>query len=120
MSHTEQQLLFNRFMHIYNTELPHKSLSDKVPADIYASSSKRYPRKDKDPEYPDDFFLERVDKRGGIRFAANHGMLSPLLAGQIIGLKCIEQRSFDLFFGTVYLGELTHKGFKPLRHKSST
>lgn len=108
----QQQTHFDVFRKRYNTLRPHEALNNKTPADIYCESTKRYPCKDKDPVYPEDYFVERVDASGGLRFAASAGHLSKLLAGQIIGLQRIEQRSFDCYFGPIYLGRLTHKGFK--------
>lgn len=117
----EQQRHYERFRRMYNEERPHQSLGGRVPADVYQPSTRRYPKKDVDPVYPDNDFVIRVGTDGRLRFAGHHFFLSKVLASELVGCRQVEpdsRRLWDIYFGPVYLGRLNPKGFRPsLRHK---
>jgi transposase InsO family protein len=107
----QQQVLFDDFMHIYNTERPHQALNNDVPADRYVRSTRYYPARLADPTYAHDFFVERVGKRGALRFGGTSDKITPLLAGELVGLERIDYRLWKVFFGPVPLGTFSPKGF---------
>lgn len=112
----EQQRHFEAFRNMFNHERPHDALNGKVPAQIYAASTRRYPRRLEDPSYPSEFFVDRLGTKGELRFQGHHLALTDLLAEQLIGLQRVEQQTWNLYFGPVFLGVLNPKGFRVQKH----
>lgn len=108
----EQQRHFDCFRLTYNTKRPHQALNNRVPADVYVSSVKRYPVRLRDPKYEDRFFPERLGTRGNLRFMGTSDCITPLLGKELVGLLQIEPRIWEVYFGTHYLGFWNKKGFQ--------
>lgn len=118
----EQQLEFFRFQQEYNTERPHEALANKTPHSVYAPSPRHYPVRIRDLEYANDYLVERADENGMLRFQGQRVRLTPALTNELVGLKPVEHRTWQLFFGPVQLGTLSPKGFrafKPARTPTS-
>ena len=113
----DQQHDFDTFTKRFNTERPHQALNDRTPEDVYVPSTRPYPTKLRDPEYPDEFFLDRVGTDGALRFQGTTARISTVLAGQLVGLQRLEGRTWEVFFGPVYLGVWNLKGFRPRTRK---
>ena len=56
--------------------------------------------------YPDDMLVRVVKSQGDISWKARHIYLSETLAGEPIGLRQIDERIFDIYFGPIRLAQL--------------
>lgn len=113
----KQQLCFDRFRKLYNEQRPHQALGDDVPNSRYVASPRRYPCRLRDPDYPDDYTVERLGTKGELWVQGQWVVLTPLLANLCVGLNRIGQQSHVVYFGPVPLGIVDAKGFHLLRKK---
>jgi transposase InsO family protein len=107
-----QQSRFDQFRQIRNVQRPHQALADKTPAEIYHSSSRPYPVKIEEPDYPAHFEVRSVHRKGEIKFRGRVLFLSEALRGQRIGLEEFEDGRWSLFFAQVLLGRLHERDFR--------
>ena len=56
--------------------------------------------------YPDDMHLRWVKHQGDIKWKQRHVYLSATLAGQLVGLRQIDEDLWDIYFGPVRLAQL--------------
>ena len=101
-----QQRAFDAFRREYNDERPHESLGQKPPATAYNKSSRPYPKKLAAIEYGDDFVLRRVTGAGAFSWNGRKIFASTTLAGEVVGLKQVADRTWDIFFGPIRLGAM--------------
>jgi transposase InsO family protein len=115
MNSLQQQAKFDAFITEYNTERPHEALGMKVPAEVYAPSSRVY-RGIGDLEYP---FHDRditVTSCGRICMHRKKINLSIVLAGQKLGIKEVDEGIWLVSFMHYDLGyiDLEQKTLQPL------
>ena len=67
----KQQRKLNPFQQRYNHERPHEALSGDFPAERWQPSSKEYPSRLPQPEYPGHFEVRRVSTCGTFRLKVN-------------------------------------------------
>jgi len=105
----QQQERFDRFIEEFNQIRPHEALDQKPPAQVYKSSSRLYPEKPAEPEYPlhDDVLL--VSKTGSITLCRKHYFISTALGGQPIGLREEEAGHWSIAFMNLELGYIDPK-----------
>lgn len=103
---SKQQKAFNVFRREYNEERPHEALGMKAPARFYAASPRSYPKKLVELEYPRAHLLRRVSDIGVMSWEGHRVFLSSVLAGQVVGLKQLDDTLWHLFFGPILLGAL--------------
>lgn len=101
-----QQRAFNRFRHEFNHERPHEALGQKPPATAYNASRRSYPKTLPDIEYPDDFELRSVATCGHFRWRGKSIWLSTTMAGEVVGLKPIDDGIYQVYFAHFLLGTL--------------
>jgi len=99
-----QQRAFRNFMAEFNHIRPHEALDGAVPADLYRSSPRPFPKRLEPITYPGHFETRLVSYNGGIRWYANRVPVSRLLAGHNVGLEEIDHGLFDVYFGPIWLG----------------
>lgn len=107
-----QQRSFSRFRAVFNHERPHQALNDTVPAQWYRRSSRAYPAKLPEVEYPGHFEVRRVRTSGQIKWQGAFVYLSEALVGEPVGLDAVSDRHWMVRFGPIELGLLdsrTHK-----------
>lgn len=112
-SMTAQQRCFNDFQTAYNEQRPHQALDMTPPATHYTASSRRYPERLPDIDYPGHFDVRRVAHSGLIYIGNRIVYVSHLLVGQDIGLEQLDERRWDAFFSFYRLGRIElplHKG----------
>jgi putative transposase len=99
----QQQARFDTFVAQYNRERPHQALDMKVPADVYARSSRRYCGLD-ELTYPfhDKTFM--VTQCGRICFNGRKVNLSHVFAGQNVGVTQVGERVWLVTFMRYDLG----------------
>ena len=103
-----QQRLFDRFRHHYNDVRPHEALGQKTPSSRYSSSPRALPAMLSSPSYPDTMKVRKLDEGGKFRPAGadNKIVLGALLSNEPIGLEPIDDDRWEIFYGSILLGEL--------------
>lgn len=83
----QQQERFDRFIDEFNRRRPHQAIDLRCPADLYVPSTRPFPERLVDPEYPthDDSLL--VHRCGHIYVGRRSYSLSRALAHQVVGLR---------------------------------
>ncbi len=104
-----QQRKFDLFRREYNFERPHEALGQRPPASVYTSSRKPMPSKLASPEYSPEELVRLVDHCGRIRWQMARVRISPLLAGEPIGARAVEDGRWQLRYGPVLLGILDER-----------
>lgn len=99
-----QQRAFDQFRQEYNQERPHAALQMKTPAELYVASSRSYPSRLAEPEYPDDWEVRRVRQCGRLRWLSQNIFVSRALAGEPVGLEPVEDDRWRVWFFDYPLG----------------
>ena len=99
----QQQAKFDDFMQEYNFERPHQALGMKYPAELYSSSVRPYQGLI-DPEYPFHDRTITVTHCGRICIGKRKISLSPVFAGQKLGIREIEDKIWLVSFMHYDLG----------------
>lgn len=99
-----QQLAFTRFRRTYNEERPHEALDMRTPAELYEPSTRPYPSKLPELEYPGGVKVRRVRKNGSIKWHGRPVFLGEALRGQAVGLEPVGDGTFEVHFGPLALG----------------
>lgn len=107
-----QQLAFDRFRRIYNDERPHESLAMKAPWTAYDRSSRRYPIKLREPEYPASFSVRSVNHKGALKWKGRMLYLAETLANEHVALEEIDNDCWRVFFADVALGVIEDTRFR--------
>jgi putative transposase len=101
-----QQQAFDRFRKEYNQERPHEALGQGLPTSRYLRSPRSYPLILPEMTYPDEMALRYVKSQGDISWKGRHIYLSQTLAGELVGLKQVTERLWNIYFGPVKLAQL--------------
>jgi len=94
----EQQKSFDFFLYDYNYERPHESLNQKTPSEVYRKSLRIYKEQILKPEYDCGHIVQQVHIHGDIRFNGQRYFLTELLRGQQVGLKQVDEDSWNIFY----------------------
>jgi len=111
-----QQRVFENYQREFNEERPHEALRMRTPAECYRPSARRYWGQNPDFEYGEGFQMRRVYAQGTFLWAAERIPLSPVLAGEIIGLREEEEDLFAVYCGRIFLGWLENRTRTFVRH----
>jgi putative transposase len=101
-----QQRRFGRFRQEYNFERPHESLGMRTPGEIYEPSSREYPAKLMEPEYPGHFEVRRVKKCGSIKWKGERIFVSEVLRHELVGLEEVDDDVWDVHFASAIVARL--------------
>jgi transposase InsO family protein len=101
-----QQRRFDVFLRDYNHRRPHEALGQRVPAAIYVDSTRRFPKRIPEPEYPPFFEVVTGKRWGRIVFRGIEYFLSTPLAGERVGFVEVEEGCFDVYFCRQLLGRI--------------
>jgi putative transposase len=101
-----QQRRFDSFRTEYNDERPHEAIGQRTPGSLYAASTRPFPRRLPEPEYPRGFLVEQVYDSGCIRLDGVTWYLSPCLAGELVGVENVGDGRWAVHFGPLALGIL--------------
>lgn len=101
----QQQERFDVFSEIFNKERPHEGLEMKTPGSVYRRSNREFPRVLHDPDYPEHEAICYVNSGGRVNpgFMKNFN-LSAILAGQLVGLRQVEEELWQVNFMNLNLG----------------
>lgn len=101
-----QQRVFNAFRDEYNHERPHEALGQTTPATTFNKSSRPYPKKLPELQYPEDYELRKLTSCGHFRWRGQVVWISTTLAGEVVGLKPVSDAVVEVYFGPILLGTL--------------
>lgn len=104
-----QQRRFSRFCREYNYERPHDALHDDVPANVYHSSPRPFPKRLPPLEYPGHLEIRRVSPSGVVSWRSEPLFLSEALAGEYVGFEEVDDGLWTIRFASVVLGRLTER-----------
>lgn len=104
-----QQLEFNRFRHVYNTERPHEALDLETPAMHYQVAERREVDHVPDVHYPAHFLLRTVNSNSGFRWKSRFVFLSQALMGERVGLEEIEDGLWSVWYRQFLIGRFDER-----------
>jgi len=99
----QQQSRFDEFIEVYNNDRPHQALSGRYPGEVYTPSPRVY-RPPEDPQYPFHDRTVRVTRCGRICIGHRKVNLSTVFAGQLVGIREVEDRIWLVSFMDYDLG----------------
>lgn len=101
-----QQVAFDRFRKEYNEERPHEALQMQTPSERYVRSEREYPARVAEPEYEEGMEVRRVQPLGYFSWDHRYVFLSGTLGGEVIGLRAVDERFYDICFAKFPIGRL--------------
>lgn len=101
-----QQRLFDRFRADYNHQRPHQALGQQPPVQVYRASSRRYPARMPEVEYPSHYEVRKVTSGGIFRWRSRVTFVSQCLVGERIGLVEVDDGLWRVYFAALELGIL--------------
>jgi transposase InsO family protein len=117
----QQQERFDLFREEYNVERPHEALGQKPPATLYERSPRPFPEHLPEPEYPLHDYVTPVSSSGHVRLRgpgrhSGHVYVAQALAGELVGVREVEDGHWLLTFMTLDLGVIDWpaRRFRPL------
>ena len=99
----QQQERFDEFIQVYNQERPHQALDGAYPGQLYTPSARVY-QPPPEPEYPFHDRTVRVTRCGRICIGRRKINLSNVFAGQLVGLREVEDQVWLVSFLDYDLG----------------
>jgi len=104
-----QQEAFDAFRREYNEQRPHEALGQRPPGDFYRPSTRDYPSRLLEPEYPDDWQKRKVSVGGQMKWNGSKIQISHALAEQVVGLRPIGEGLWTIYFASLELGQLDER-----------
>ena len=104
----QQQERFDRFIEVYNNERPHQALGGAYPGDVYTPSPRAY-APPAEPEYPFHDRTKLVTRCGRICLGRRKINLSSVFAGQLVGIREVDQDIWQVSFLEYDLGYFDEK-----------
>jgi transposase InsO family protein len=95
------------FQEEYNFERPHEALNMETPSSFYRVSKKVWDGKLRSPEYDKAMLVRKVGQNGGIWLKQTEYYLGVTLIGEYVGLQEIEEGKLKVYYGPLYLGQIT-------------
>lgn len=99
-----QQLQFDIFVEQFNHIRPHEALGQTPPARTYVRSSREYPKRLPEIEYPDTCEVRRVRSSGEIKWRGQWFFLSEALVGELVAFERVDDQCSVVRFGALDLG----------------
>jgi putative transposase len=109
-----QQQRHGRWLRIYNEERPHEALGQRVPAQLYHPSPRRY-QGVRPTDYPKRWEQRRVRRGGEIGWQGRRRFIGESFAGFMVGLKAAGPHHWQVYFYHLLLGELHQADTSGLR-----
>jgi transposase InsO family protein len=101
----QQQEMLDDFVQVFNHERPHDGINNKVPADIYHLSERKYPDVLTEPDYADCERVLTVSSCGKLGVGGKKRVfIGEALSQQPVGLKQIEEDLWAVCFMDYELG----------------
>lgn len=100
----------------YNRERPHEALAMQVPASLYRKSRRGLPKKLRHWRYARGWESRLVRGKGMISFNGRGRFIGEAFEGERVGLKRTRDGVWEVYFGTLQIGELwEHDGAPGIR-----
>jgi putative transposase len=99
----QQQQRFDTFVGIYNNQRPHQALGGAYPGDLYTPSARTY-EMPAEPDYPWHDRTIRVTRCGRICIGKRKINFSTVFAGQLVGIREVEDQIWLVSFMDYDLG----------------
>lgn len=107
-----QQHLFDQFRRYYNEQRPHEGLEQRCPLSCYHPSSRAYPERLPQLEYPSYYHCQKVSANGLAYWTGRRIYIGYLLAGEYVGLEEVAEGIWAVYFGPVRLGSFDERQTK--------
>jgi transposase InsO family protein len=104
LSFKAQQRRFDEFQKEYNEIRPHEALNQNVPSSLYRQSSRKFPNRLPEIEYPSHFRVFKAYPNGVISFSETQWYISGCLRNEFIGLESLDEDRWKVYFGHILLG----------------
>ena len=104
----QQQERFDQFIEVYNHERPHQALEGRYPGDLFTPSTRTY-QPAIEPEYPFHDRTVRITHCGRICIGKRKISLSRAFAGQLVGIREVEDQIWLVTFMEYDLGFFDEK-----------
>jgi len=105
-SFEEQIQRMRVFVEEYNFERPHEAIGQQTPGSIYTPSNRQWDGKLRSPEYDSGAMLRKVGASGCINYKQVYCYVAQILEGEYLKLEKIDNNTFNVFYGPVFLGVL--------------
>lgn len=106
---SSQQERFDHFRQAYNEQRPHEALGQRSPSEFYQSSSRPYPKRLPQPEYPGHYEVRYVHPGGWIKWQGTSLFLSEALGGEKVGLEEYDDGLWAVYFSTQRLARFDER-----------
>lgn len=104
-----QKIKFKEFTEYFNFIRPHESLNQKVPADIYRFSERKWDGHLRSPEYLENQITRKVMMSGCISWKGENLFMTEVLKGEYVGIKETINGNFEVSYGPIMLGTIGHE-----------
>ena len=106
----DAQRKFNEYREFYNNTRPHHALNLDTPAQHYCKSSRKYPDKISEWEYPEGYHIKHVNKDGYIKWNEKYYYLSEGFRKKNIAIRESHiENCVSLFFREFRIGRIDVK-----------
>jgi transposase InsO family protein len=102
----QQQRAFDAFRREFNNDRPHEALGQRPPRTVYTYSTRTFPRRLPEWEYPATYQLRRVTNTGMLHVDGRRLFLSSVLSHEVVGLKQVAEQVWQLRAGRLLLGTI--------------
>lgn len=99
-----QKIKFREFQEYFNFIRPHEALNQKVPADVYRFSERKWDGHLRAPEYLESQITRKVMISGCISLKGKNLFISEILAGEYVGVDETIDGNLEVRYGPIILG----------------
>ncbi len=107
-----QQRVFDEFREEFNHVRPHEALDDETPASVWRPSTRSYPNRIPEPEYPGHFIPRLVSNAGHFRLKSRQIFISNALKKQVVGLEEVDDGVWSIYYYDVLLARLDERDWR--------
>lgn len=113
-----QKIKFQEFQEYFNFIRPHEALNQKVPADVYTASERKWDGHLRAPEYSESQITRKVMISGCISWKGKNLFISETLTGEYVGVTENIDGNLEVKYGPIILGTIAPDiTFKVPEHK---
>lgn len=105
----EQIKRFEAFTALYNEDRPHEALGQVPPARLYQPSPRRFDGRLRSPDYDAGVVIRQVRRNGCIKWQGREVFVTPVLAGEPVGLTEIDDDVWIVRYGPLVLGTMKRR-----------
>lgn len=107
-----QQEKFDRFRGEFNEERPHEALDMRTPSSAYRPSTRPFPERVPEPEYPGHFEVRRVSRNGGVKWKRAWLYMGHGLIEEPVGFELIADGIWDVHFAGLRIGRFDERNLQ--------